>query len=279
MAPEIETPVTTDVANAETAAPAPAPETPAEVTAPAENAAPAPATEEPEKPSKAVSELIAQRKKRQEAEKEAAYWKGVAEGRIKPQTDPAPAAPAPDGAPVPLVAPKIDQFETYEQYEAARDTYLIEKAKHDFRMEQQAEQQRQALVEMEQKFAQRIESAAKEDPAILDLLQDRTLPYSPTMGSIVKDSDVAPQLLRWIDQNRKDAARIAMLPPLQAARELGIVEARIKFASKPEPVRKVSAAPEPVAPVVPSSGDMVDEADLPMPEYYKRRSSKLYGKR
>jgi len=99
------------------------------------------------------------------------------------------------------------------------------------------------------------------------------------MGSIVKDSDVAPQLLRWIDQNRKDAARIAMLPPLQAARELGIVEARIKFASKPEPVRKVSAAPEPVAPVVPSSGDMVDEADLPMPEYYKRRSSKLYGKR
>lgn len=275
---ETETPVTTDVANAEPAAPAPATDPVVDPTN-AEPAAPAPAPEEPEKPSKAVSELIAQRKKRQEAEKEAAYWKGVAEGRIKPQPDPAPVSPTPEGAPAPLVAPKIDQFETYEQYEAAKDAYLVEKAKHDFRLEQQAEQQRQMFVETEQKFAQRIEAAAQEDPAILDLLQDRTLPYSPTMGTVVKDSDVAPQLLRWIDQNRKEAARIAALPPLQAARELGIVEARIKFAPKPEPVRKVSAAPEPVTPVVPAAGDIVDEADLPMSEYYKRRSSKLYGKR
>jgi hypothetical protein len=275
---ETETPVTTDVANAEPAAPAPATDPVVDPTK-AEPAAPAPAPEEPEKPSKAVSELIAQRKKRQEAEKEAAYWKGVAEGRIKPQPDPAPVSPTPEGAPAPLVAPKIDQFETYEQYEAAKDAYLVEKAKHDFRLEQQAEQQRQMFVETEQKFAQRIEAAAQEDPAILDLLQDRTLPYSPTMGTVVKDSDVAPQLLRWIDQNRKEAARIAALPPLQAARELGIVEARIKFAPKPEPVRKVSAAPEPVTPVVPAAGDIVDEADLPMSEYYKRRSSKLYGKR
>ena len=38
------------------------------------------------KPSKVVSELIAQRKKRQDAEREAAYWKGVAEGRGKPDS-------------------------------------------------------------------------------------------------------------------------------------------------------------------------------------------------
>lgn len=280
MAVENEVPVTTDVANAETAAPAPAPEVeakPAETSAPAENAAPAPApeVEEPEKPSKAVSELIAQRKKRQEAEKEAAYWKGVAEGRIKPQADPAPAPEPTSDEPKVPVAPKVDQFETYEQFEAAKDTYLIEKAKHDIRMEQQVAQQRQAAVETEQKFVQRIEAAVKEDPALADIMQDRTLPYSQVMVAIVKESDVAPQMLRWIDQNRQDAARIASLPPLQAARELGIVEARIKFAPKPEPVRKVSAAPDPVNPITPSSTGVVDEDNLSMEEYYKRRTQQL----
>lgn len=273
MAVENEVPVTTDVANAEAAAPAPAPETPAEVTAPAESAAPAPApepeVEEPEKPSKAVSELIAQRKKRQEAEKQAEYWRGVAEGRVKSEA-PTP-EPTSEEPKVP-VAPKIDQFETYEQYEAAKDSYLVEKAKHDIRVEQQIEQQRQAAVETEQKFVQRIEAAMKEDPALAEIMQDRTLPYSPVMVAIVKESDVAPQMLRWIDQNRPEAARIAALPPLRAARELGIVEARIKFAPKAEPPRKVSAAPEPVNPVTPSAGGIVDEDNLSMEEYHKRRT-------
>jgi len=274
MAVENEVPVTTDVANAEAAAPAPAPEVepkPEEVSAPAESAAPAPApeVEEPEKPSKAVSELIAQRKKRQEAERQAEYWRGVAEGRTK--SEPSASEPMSEEPKIP-VAPKIDQFETYELYEAAKDSYLIEKAKHDIRAEQQVAQQRQAAVETEQKFVQRIDAATKEDPALAEIMQDRTLPYSPVMVAIVKESDVAPQMLRWIDQNRQDAARIAALPPLQAARELGIVEARIKFAPKADPPRKVSAAPEPVNPVTPSAGGIVDEDNLSMEEYHKRRT-------
>ena len=84
-------PATEPVAPAVVADPAPAPETPAPETPEAE-------------PSKAVKELIAQRKKRQDAERDTAYWKGVAEGRGK--QDVVPAAPeTPSGPPV---APKLD---------------------------------------------------------------------------------------------------------------------------------------------------------------------------
>jgi hypothetical protein len=289
MDPEVNTPVA-DATPADPAAPAPAPvvapvaDPPAaDPAAPAEPAAPAPApvedSEENPKPSKAVSELIAQRKKRQAAEQEAAYWKGVAEGRTKPAEPASPAAPAPVEPTGPPVAPKLDQFETYEQYEAAKDAFLIAKAKYDFRQEQQAEQQRQAAISARQKFDARIDAAAKEDPALLDVLADKTIPISPVMASLIMESEVSPQLIRWANANRDAAMKIAMLPPLQAARELGIIEAQIKFTPKPEPVKRVSAAPEPVTPVAPSSPATVDEADLPMDEYFRRRAPKIFGGR
>ena len=47
---------------------------------------------------------------------------------------------------------------------------------------------------------------------------------------------------------------------------------------KPAPPKKVSAAPEPVKPLAGSSPATIDEDDLPMEEYYKRRTKQLYGK-
>jgi hypothetical protein len=115
--------------------------------------------------------------------------------------------------PKPLVAPRLDQFETYEQYEAAKDAFLVEKTKHELRQEQQAEQQRQAMLSAQQKFNQRIEAAAKDDPTFLDVVSDKTLPVSPVMAPLIMESEVAPQLIRWLDQNRNEALRIAHLPP------------------------------------------------------------------
>ncbi len=109
---------------------------------PAVIADPAPVViEEPQgaKPSKVVEELKTQRKKRQDAEKEAAYWRGVAEARSKPET--VPAVPSSDP-----VAPKLDQFETYEQYEAAKDVYLVNLATHKVRAEYTQTQQQQAAL-------------------------------------------------------------------------------------------------------------------------------------
>ncbi len=259
----------------------PAPATTTDTPAVTADPAPAPVTDDPEaidetqpaKPSKVVSELIAQRKKRQDAEREAAYWRGVAEGKGKPETP-----PAPQPSPTVPVAPKLDQYETYEQYEAAKDEYLLQTAEHRAMQRMQASQQATVAATVEQTFQKRIDAAVKEDPSLVEVLRDPTLPISAHMIPVLKESENAPKLLRWLDQHRDDARRIASLSPMQAAREMGILEAKLSFAPAPEPPRRVSAAPEPITPVTPTSSAIVDEDALPMEEYHKRRTAKLTGR-
>jgi hypothetical protein len=226
------------------------------------------------KPSKVVSELIAQRKKRQDAEREAAYWKGRAEGQGKPE----PSAPTVPSSAAPT-APKLDQYETYEQYEAAKDEYLVQLAEHRVVARYQQNEQRKAAETVEQAFQKRIDAAVKEDPTLVDVLRDPTLPISNNMVPALKESENAPKLLRWLDQNRDEARRIANLPPMQAAREMGIIEAKISFASTVEAPKRVSSAPEPVRTVTPTSSAVVDEDALSMEEYHKRRTQQQYGPR
>jgi hypothetical protein len=259
-------PVTTTDPPAVTADPAPAPEAPAKETIEEDQGA---------KPSKVVSELIAQRKKRQDAEREAAYWKGRAEGQGKQE----PPAVVQDAKPTAPVAPKLDQFETYEQYEVAKDEYLLQTAEHRAMQRMQASQQATAAATVEQTFQKRIADAAKEDPALVDVMRDPTLPLSVHMIPALKESENAPKLIRWLDRNREEARRIASLPSMQAAREMGILEAKLSFVPVVEPPKRVSTAPEPVKTVTPTSAAVVDEDSLPMEEYHKRRTQQEYGPR
>lgn len=269
-----------------TSDPAPETTTTEAPAAPAVTADPAPATvaddpetiEEPQgaKPSKVVEELKAQRKKRQDAERQAEYWRGMAEGRGKSE---APATPEAADPSKPPTAPKLDQFETYEQYEAAKDKYLVQTAKYEVLAEYQRNEQIKAAATVEQAFQKRIEAAVKEDPSFVDVVRDPTLPISVNMIPILKESENAPKLLRWLDQNRGEAQRIAALPPLQAAREMGILEAKLSFTPPPvEPPKRVSSAPEPVKTVTPVSSAVVDEDSLPMEEYHLRRTKAFLGK-
>lgn len=290
----METELATQTAQAADAGSAPATETPAPVT-PAVEAGSAPATETPETPAveagsapavetgspSALEELKAQRKRRQEAEKEAAYWRGVAEagGRKQPETSVAPADPYA----TPPKEPTLDQFDgDFAQYERAQQRYLVNLAKYEmaqeFRTVTQAEARKAAQKTVEQQFQARMEAAAEEDPQVLDILNDPTLPLSEAMAPTIKESESAPQLLRWLHQNRKEAHRIAQLNPLAAARELGKIEAKLALVPTPEPPRRVSAAPEPIKIVSPVSSATIDEDNLSMAEYHRRETLRMLGK-
>lgn len=228
-----------------------------------------------ESSSKAIKELISQRKKRQEAEREAAYWKGVAEGRVStaPQHDPKPEVPAV------LVAPNQDNFETYEEYENAREAYILAKAEQRITQRYEEQQRQQEEFSRLRTFEERMEAAAKEDPTILDIKNDQTLPVSMSMAEVIKMSEMAPDILRWIDQNRAEATRISRLPPFLAAKELGVVEAMLKNKPAPTPPPRVSAAPEPIKTVTPVGNTEIDEDKMPLEEWIKRRNEAQFKRR
>lgn len=233
------------------------------------------AVEEDQTPgqSKALKELITQRRKRQEAERELAYYKGLAEGRgagrdsavAQPVVPQAPAAPAPP--------PRLDDFESWEEFETANRSYMVQEAKRELVKEFEGRQEAAKVADELRDFHGRIQAAAETDPRILELVSDQTLPVSKPMATLIQKSDIAHSLLRYLDSNRADASRIASMDPILAAREMGILEARIRSAPAPQAPKKISQAPAPVKTVQPDTSGAVDEDSLPTSEWIRRRNA------
>ena len=72
------------------------------------------------------------------------------------------------------------------------------------------------------------------------------LPVTDYMAQAIQASDIGPDVIYHLGSNPKEAHRIANLPPILQAKEIGRIEA--KLAAEP-PVKKTSSAPEPIRPV------------------------------
>ncbi len=216
---------------------------------------------------KAVKELIQQRKRRQQAEQEAAYWKGRAEALAGGQET----APTQQTTPAtPATPPTADKFETWEEYEAANQEYMVQQAALRLEQQFQARQIQQQQQQTQAQFKQRLAMAEEQDPAFHDILTDPTLPISPVMVPLLQITEAAPDIIRWLHNNRSEAARISALAPTQAALELGKLEAKLQYENTPTPVQTVSAAPEPI-PTVAAAGN-IDDSNLSTDEWIRRRN-------
>ena len=72
------------------------------------------------------------------------------------------------------------------------------------------------------------------------------LPVTEYMAQSIQASDIGPEVIYWLGSNPKEAGRIAQLPPILQAKEIGKIEASL---SSNPPVKKTSTAPAPIAPV------------------------------
>jgi hypothetical protein len=240
--------------------------------------------EEPSGVEKRISQLVARQREaeRREAERteEAAYWRAVAEGRIKPA---APVQPPPQppqsGEPV---EPLLDNFESAADFEAARTKYIVARAGWDLRQEQQAQRAREYATDLDRKHNERMLAAITVDPTLDEVSKDPTLPISQVMSLAIKESDVGPALVRYLANNRAESERIARLHPLMAAREMGKIEGRIiaAKAAPAQPQRTVSQAPEPARPVGGTKGTAPTDDDdkLSVEEFVRRRNEAQYGR-
>ncbi len=179
-----------------------------------------------------------------------------------------------------LKMPKVEDFETWEAYETAKDAYTVEKTKRELRKEYYRDMRRQESQKVIDAFEDQLEREAETDPSILDLRNDKSLPVSDPMAEVIRSSEVAAKLLRWIDQNRPQAKKIALMSPYKAAAEMGKIEAEI-LAKPAVKVKKISDAPAPIQTVKGTVGGALslDDEKLPLAEFIKRSNEKQYGKR
>lgn len=164
---------------------------------------------------KRIDEVTA---KKYEAEREAAYWRGVAEATHQPKPQAQPEA-------VP------DRWEDPEGY----DKWLITQAKQAAR----DEFKRETLTTT---YEGRVTKLRESKPDYDSVVNNPSLPITPMMADVIRESDVGPEVAYHLGTNPQEAARIASLPHHRQAAELGKLEVRL---SQPAPKAPTPPPPPP----------------------------------
>ena len=226
-------------------------------------------TEEAKGAEKRIKQLVAQK---HEAEQRIA----ILEGMIS-QANTQQIATVPDKQPV---EPQLDDFPSYSEWERANGKFLIESAKYETAQMIKQSQESFRTQQQESLFQARLSLAAAEDPAVLPAYNDSTLPISPTVGSMIKESTIGPQMLKYLSENRDVAQKLSNMPPILAAMEFGKLAYQVSITPAPiaPEIKHVSAAPAPIKTVAPQGRVTVRDEDLPIEEFMKRRNMKQYKK-
>jgi hypothetical protein len=139
----------------------------------------------------------------------------------------------------PAEIPPIEQFASPDEY---ADALAEKKAEELLARREQARMQSEII----ESYHDKEEEARNKYDDFEQVAYNPKLPITDAMAQTIQSSDVGPDMAYYLGSNPKEAERISRLTPLQQAKELGKIEA--KLADNPV-VKKTSSAPAPIAPV------------------------------
>lgn len=139
----------------------------------------------------------------------------------------------------PAEPPAPDDYNSAAEYAEV----LAERKAQDLVRQREAAQQQAQLLEA---YHEREEDARNRYDDFEQVAYNPSLPVTDVMAQTIQASDIGPDVIYWLGSNPKEASRIASMPALLQAKEIGRIEARL--ASSP-PAKKTTTAPAPIAPV------------------------------
>lgn len=148
------------------------------------------------------------------------------------QEKPANAKPVAEGK------PKLEDFDF--------DVEAHAEALVEWKLEQKAKQE--AIQSRQRHFSEKEEAFRAEHPDYDEVAKSPDVPISRDMVLAIMDTDNPPAIAYYLGQNVEEAAQIAQMSPLAAARAIGRIEAKLAApAQKPAPVlpKKTTTAPPP----------------------------------
>lgn len=189
--------------------------------------------------------------------------------------------------PEPGKEPEPDEFDSYDQYlDALADWKEArkggkpeakkpdDKAKDDGKAKEPEVSQEfiDAREDLEEDFAEMRKAHKDFD----ELIGAEDLAITPDMVVAMADTDNAGEIAYHLAKNKEEAARIAKLPPLAQAREIGKIE--VKLAAAPQqPGKKTTSAPDPIEPIRGSDVSPKDPKDMDFAEYERTMNEKEQG--
>lgn len=176
--------------------------------------------------------------------------------------------------------PKAESFETHEEYVDALTDWKLEQRE----IEKQAKSREENLKTEYQKqvstFQSKLADFAETKEDFHDVIEDvDDIPLSFGIQEVILSSDLGPQVMYELAKNRNELVRINRLGAVDAAREIGRIEARLssEYASAKETKEiKQTKAPPPINPVGSKGSAKIEKSpdDMEYQEYKKWRASK-----
>lgn len=165
-------------------------------------------------------------------------------------------------------APRLDQYNDIEKYAEAKAKYESKKALDEHSEKQRAETHKQMQTRLTEEWEGKAERASAKYEDFEEVVGEiqPTTPWAQALMEADNGEDIAYHL----GKNLKEARRIAALPPLSQAREIGKLEA--KLAAEPKKPQTPSKAPAPIAPLTGVS--QVSSNDSDKAWFQKRLSGK-----
>ncbi len=139
-------------------------------------------------------------------------------------------------------APRREDFQNDQAYLQAQVLQLAEQKAAELLEKRERERE---TAKQNDSFEERAEKVAEKYPDFDAVVKNPSLPISDSMAEYIRLSDQGPDVAYHLGKNPGEAARIAQLTPVAAARELARIEGEL--AAKPK--ARLSNAPEPITPV------------------------------
>jgi hypothetical protein len=211
--------------------------------------------------SKRVSEVIAQRN---EAQRQAEYYKGLAEGKGQP----AEQEPVKELGDKPL----LEDFESYQDFTESMADWRYEKGERD-KAEKTAERK---AAESKASFSAKLRGGEAKHDDFKEVVNQPNLAINDTMVEAMMDADAPDEIAYHLGKNPDEAIRIASMTPIGAAREIGKLDAKLSATPvTPTPTpKRTTNAPPPIDPVNTGTGDISrkNPDNMTMDEYVNFRT-------
>jgi hypothetical protein len=184
-----------------------------------------------------------ERRAREQAVAEAAYWREQAQAQQRPT----PQAQAPRSG-----RPTLEDF-AYDTsaYEEARDAWLIQEARRSWSEEQKQTETLRQQQERARKFQERVATFEREIPGGWQEVLNAPVPPMPVALEVIADSEIGPKLAHYLATHLDEAFAISQQAPWAQAAALGRIEAALlRPTTPPVPPRNTTTRAPAPAPVV-----------------------------
>lgn len=196
-------------------------------------------------------------RKIEKAEQERDFWREQALKSSKPEAKTERKEEAKTDNP-----PKLDDFDSYDEFIRADARYHAEKALDKKFSERDSKQREESLKAEREKqlitHRDRMKKFAEKNPDFETLVEESESPFNEAMRDACVESEMGPEIIKYLAENPEKAKAMIQMGVTALNREIGRIEASLEKAGteQDQPTKATTKAPAPFKPV--SSGKSAD---------------------